>query len=89
MSLCDARTFYQSCSRISHSKYKIPAYQQGHAYLTTHQACYIDDKDPRTNSVAIDLRDVDRSDLQVRVCSMDSIYQGEVRFSRLYFLLDG
>jgi len=42
------------------SKYKIPHYQHGHAYLTSHRACYVDNNEPRKYSVAIDLKDVDR-----------------------------
>jgi ESCRT-II complex subunit VPS36 len=47
-------------------KYKIPNYQQGYAYLTTLRVCYIDEKDPRKSSVALDLREVDRVEYQVR-----------------------
>ena len=54
------QTYTDACA----SKYKIPAYQQGHAYLTSHRACYVDDTDPRSNSVAIDLRDVDHTEIQ-------------------------
>ena len=50
-----------------HSKYKVTACQQGHAYLTSHRVYYVDDKDPRKNSVAIDLKDVDRSEYQVHI----------------------
>ena len=60
-------------------KYKIPDYQDGHAYLTSHRVCYVDTKEPRKFSVAIDLRDVDRVDYQVRgdpsVKSLDILLQ--------------
>lgn len=46
-------------------KYKIPSYQKGHAYLTSHRVCYVDDDESRKHSVAIDLRDVDRFEYQV------------------------
>ncbi|KAI4093430.1 MAG: hypothetical protein LQ344_002843 [Seirophora lacunosa] len=42
------------------SKYKIPAFQNGHAYLTSHRACYVDNEEPRKNSVAIDLKGIER-----------------------------
>ncbi|KAL9021168.1 MAG: hypothetical protein Q9185_001569 [Variospora sp. 1 TL-2023] len=45
---------------VSDRKYKIPAFQNGHAYLTSHRACYVDDEDPRRNSVAIDLKGIER-----------------------------
>jgi hypothetical protein len=47
-------------------KYKIDSCQKGHAYLTSHRACYVDDAEPRANSWAIDLKDVDRYESQVR-----------------------
>ncbi|TVY52458.1 Vacuolar protein-sorting-associated protein 36 [Lachnellula cervina] len=42
------------------SKNKIPDYQNGHVYLTSHRICYVDNQDPRKNSTAIDLKEVDR-----------------------------
>ncbi|EXJ80966.1 hypothetical protein A1O3_07254 [Capronia epimyces CBS 606.96] len=45
-------------------KYKIASCQKGHAYLTSHRACYVDDADPRANSWAIDLKDVERHEHQ-------------------------
>lgn len=56
------------CSR----KHKIPEYQNGHAYLTTHRACYIDDEDPRRKAVGVDLKDVDSTEFYV------SVYKGNV-----------
>jgi ESCRT-II complex subunit VPS36 len=50
----------------SYSKYKIPEYQNGHAYLTTHRACYVDNENPRSYAVAVDLKDVDHTDFYVR-----------------------
>ena len=46
-------------------KYKLPDYQHGHAYLTSHRICYVDTKEPRKFSVAIDLRNIDKVDYQV------------------------
>jgi ESCRT-II complex subunit VPS36 len=53
-------------------KYKIPQYQNGHAYLTTHRACYVDDEDPRRNAVAVDLKDVDGTEFYVGFNVLDS-----------------
>ena len=48
-----------------HRKYKIPGLQNGHAYLTTHRACYVDNLEPRKNSIAIELKSVDRYEFYV------------------------
>ncbi|KIW05824.1 uncharacterized protein PV09_03030 [Verruconis gallopava] len=40
-------------------KYKIPQYQNGRAYLTSHRICYVDNNEPRKYSVSVDLKDVD------------------------------
>lgn len=45
-----------------HSKFKLPEYQHGQAYLTSHRACYVDHADPRARSVAVHLKDVERAD---------------------------
>jgi ESCRT-II complex subunit VPS36 len=50
----------------SRSKFKLPQYQNGQAYLTSHRACYVDHAEPRQNSVAILLRDVERAEFYVR-----------------------
>lgn len=47
------------------SKYKIPDFQDGHAYLTSHRACYVDNKEPRKFSVAVNLKDVERPEFYV------------------------
>lgn len=47
------------------SKYKIPDYQDGHAYLTSHRVCYVAVEEPRKYSVSIDLKEVDHADYQV------------------------
>ena len=46
-------------------KYKIPDHQNGQVYLTSHRICYVDNKEPRKNSIAIDLKDVDKTDFYV------------------------
>lgn len=48
------------------SKFKIADCQNGHAYLTSHRACYIDDQNPKQNSLAIDLKDVERYDFTAK-----------------------
>jgi hypothetical protein len=47
------------------SKLKIPQYQNGQAYLTSHRACYVDHDEPRAASVAINLKDVERPEFYV------------------------
>lgn len=59
--------FVQDAVGLYRDRYKIEGHQKGHAYLTSHRICYVDDELPRTNSVAIDLKDVDRQELYVRV----------------------
>ncbi|KAF8473947.1 EAP30/Vps36 family-domain-containing protein [Kalaharituber pfeilii] len=54
--------FAQDGIGLYSGKYKIPNYQNGCAYLTTHRACYVDNAEPRKYTVAIDLKDVDRYD---------------------------
>ncbi|KAF1982639.1 Vps36-domain-containing protein [Aulographum hederae CBS 113979] len=55
--------FVQDAVGLYEGKFKIPQYQNGHAYLTSHRACYVDNEDPRKASVAVDLKDVDRPEL--------------------------
>jgi ESCRT-II complex subunit VPS36 len=52
-------------SKILVRKFKIPQCQHGQVYLTSHRACYVDNDDPRKNSVAVDLKDIDHSDFYV------------------------
>lgn len=49
-----------------YSKFKIPQYQNGQSYLTSHRVCYVDHNEPRKNSVAIFLKDVEKPDFYVR-----------------------
>lgn len=51
----------------SSRKYKVSDLQIGHAYLTSHRICYVDDKDPRGNSLSLDLKDVEKYEYQVSV----------------------
>lgn len=53
-------------TELPHRKYKLPNYQNGHAYLTSHRACYVDNEEPRKYSVALELKDVEKSDFYVR-----------------------
>lgn len=50
-------------------KYKIPNYQNGHAYLTSHRVCYVSADEPRNYCVGIDLKEIDRAEYQVRMLS--------------------
>ncbi|KAL8775267.1 MAG: hypothetical protein Q9209_000273 [Squamulea sp. 1 TL-2023] len=52
--------FVQDAVGLYEGKFKIPAFQNGHAYLTSHRACYVDNVEPRKSSVAIDLKEVER-----------------------------
>ncbi|OCK86036.1 Vps36-domain-containing protein [Lepidopterella palustris CBS 459.81] len=52
--------FVQDAVGLYEGKYKIPQYQNGRAYLTSHRACYVDYEEPRKCSVAINLKDVER-----------------------------
>ena len=66
--LCD-----QQMTRINRCldrKYKIPGFQNGHAYLTSHRICYVAVDEPRKCSVGIDLKEVDRAEYQVRLLSL-------------------
>lgn len=57
--------FVQDAVGLYEGKYKIPSYQQGQAYLTSHRVCYVDNAEPRKASVAIDLKDVDHPEFYV------------------------
>ncbi|KAL9059516.1 MAG: hypothetical protein Q9206_001453 [Seirophora lacunosa] len=60
-------------------KYKIPAFQNGHAYLTSHRACYVDNEEPRKNSVAIDLKGIERYEFYV---SQDAPFESQTSNGR-------
>ena len=59
--------FVQDAVGLYEGRFKLPEYQNGHAYLTSHRACYVDNEEPRKKAVAINLKDVDRCELYVRV----------------------
>lgn len=63
-SLYDDETllFVQDSVGLYEGKYKIPNYQNGQAYLTSHRACYVDNEEPRKYSVAVDLKQIDRTE---------------------------
>ncbi|KAM0718695.1 hypothetical protein Q7P37_005766 [Cladosporium fusiforme] len=63
-SLYDDETllFVQDSVGLYEGKYKIPNYQNGQAYLTSHRVCYVDNDEPRKFSVALDLKQVDRTE---------------------------
>lgn len=63
-SLFDDETllFVQDDVGLYEGKYKIPSYQNGHAYLTSHRVCYIDKEEPRRYSVAVDLKEIERTE---------------------------
>lgn len=52
--------FVQDAVGLYEGKFKIPQYQNGQAYLTSHRACYVDHSEPRKHSVAIFLKDVEK-----------------------------
>lgn len=49
-----------------HRKYKIPRMQNGHAYLTSHRVCYVDNAEPRKNSVAVELKSIEKYEFYVK-----------------------
>lgn len=56
------------------SKYKIPQYQNGHVYLTSHRICYVDNEEPRRNSIAIELSNIEKYDYYVsQTCVLDRV----------------
>jgi ESCRT-II complex subunit VPS36 len=57
--------FVQDAVGLYEGKFKIPNYQNGQAYLTSHRVCYVDNEDPRKFSVAVDLQDVDHPEFYV------------------------
>lgn len=52
--------FVQDGVGLYEGKFKIDKYQNGHAYLTSHRVCYVDNEDPRKYSVAVDLKEIER-----------------------------
>ncbi|KAJ9405008.1 hypothetical protein DTO045G8_7181 [Paecilomyces variotii] len=56
--------FVQDAVGLYEGKYKIPNYQNGHAYLTSYRVCYVSADEPRKYSVSFDLKDIDRVEYQ-------------------------
>ncbi|KAJ5096167.1 hypothetical protein NUU61_005523 [Penicillium alfredii] len=56
--------FVQDAVGLYEGKFKIPDYQNGHAYLTSHRVCYVAAEEPRKFSVGIDLKEIDRAEYQ-------------------------
>ncbi|KAF1942129.1 Vps36-domain-containing protein [Clathrospora elynae] len=52
--------FVQDAVGLYEGKFKIPQYQNGQSYLTSHRVCYVDHREPRKSSVAIFLKDVEK-----------------------------
>lgn len=61
--------FVQDAVGLYQGNLKLSEYQNGHIYLTSHRACYVDNQDPRAKAVAVSLKDVERSELYVCVLS--------------------
>ncbi|KAJ6161309.1 vacuolar protein sorting protein [Penicillium chermesinum] len=57
--------FVQDAVGLYEGKYKIPNYQDGQAYLTSHRVCYVATEEPRKYSVGIELKEIDRAEHQV------------------------
>ncbi|KAL7804715.1 EAP30/Vps36 family domain-containing protein [Trichoderma aethiopicum] len=56
----EALLFVQDNVGLYEGKYKLPNQQNGQVYLTSHRICYVDKEEPRKNSVALNLKEVDR-----------------------------
>ncbi|KAM4054552.1 EAP30/Vps36 family protein [Hirsutella rhossiliensis] len=54
--------FVQDNVGLYEGKFKLPDQQNGQVYLTSHRICYVDKNEPRANSLALDLKDIDRHD---------------------------
>ncbi|KAL9119907.1 MAG: hypothetical protein Q9187_003538 [Circinaria calcarea] len=52
--------FVQDAVGLYEGKFKIPSHQNGHAYLTSHRICYVDNAEARKNSAAVELKDVEK-----------------------------
>lgn len=63
-SLYDDETllFVQDGVGLYEGKYKIPNYQNGQAYLTSHRVCYVDNEEPRKYSIAVDLKQIEKTE---------------------------
>ena len=63
----EALLFVQDEVGLYQGNHKAQEYQNGHLYLTSHRACYVDNENPRSKSVAALLKDVERSEAYVRL----------------------
>lgn len=52
--------FAQADVGLYEGTYKLPAYQNGTLYLSSHSIYYVDAADPRNCSIALDLKEIDR-----------------------------
>ncbi|KAI5307362.1 hypothetical protein KEM56_006032 [Ascosphaera pollenicola] len=74
--------FVQDAVGLYHGRDKIPDRQNGHAYLTSHRICYVDGEDPRKRSLAVELRNVERAEIQagfLRSSPKISLYQKKTK----------
>ncbi|KAH6608382.1 vps36 [Trichoderma cornu-damae] len=52
--------FVQDNVGLYEGKFKLPNQQNGQVYLTSHRICYVDKDEPRKNSAALNLKEIDR-----------------------------
>ncbi|EPS37415.1 hypothetical protein H072_8877 [Dactylellina haptotyla CBS 200.50] len=55
--------FVQDAVGLYEGRYKVPNFQNGSAYLTTHRVCFVNNDEPRKYSVALELKDVEKYEL--------------------------
>ncbi|KAF3188601.1 hypothetical protein TWF788_000350 [Orbilia oligospora] len=55
--------FVQDAVGLYEGRYKVPNFQNGSAYLTTHRVCFVNNDEPRKFSVALELKDVERFEI--------------------------
>ncbi|KAF3921702.1 hypothetical protein ABW21_db0204368 [Orbilia brochopaga] len=55
--------FVQDAVGLYEGRYKVPNYQNGSAYLTTHRICFINNDEPRRYSAGLELKDVEKFEL--------------------------
>lgn len=78
--------FVQDAVGLYEGKYKLPEYQNGQAYLTSHRACYVDNENPRKKAVAVSLKDVDRCELYVCMDDVSDIIVQKTNVEQARFL---
>lgn len=57
--------FVQDAVGLYGGKSKLADYQNGHVYVTSHRVCYVDNSQPRERAVAVNLKEVERTELSV------------------------